>query len=174
MSAWGRARARMPRADATELAPKKSAHYNPPALFIGRREGCSFRASFNPAHQDRLLSTNTLHFFGEASERRPWASKREDRPAVFAAAPNCFPEPRDTGSCLHRRVSYPALTTHSTLWAEKNGRKESEKSAGKEHENFGGKDCGSLQIGPALPAAGLWTFQSQNVLDNWAESMFHY
>jgi hypothetical protein len=27
---------------------------------------------------------SSLHFFGEAPERRPWAIKRDDRPAAFA------------------------------------------------------------------------------------------
>src|SRR5580704_15057313 len=30
------------------------------------------------------IQENQPHFFGEVSERRPWASKREDRPAAFA------------------------------------------------------------------------------------------
>src|SRR5688500_15949268 len=31
-----------------------------------------------------LNRSQSLHFFGEVPERRPWAYKREDRPAVFA------------------------------------------------------------------------------------------
>src|SRR6266699_1653811 len=32
----------------------------------------------------QFLGSKSPHFFGEASERRPWAIKREDRPAAFA------------------------------------------------------------------------------------------
>ena len=53
---------------------------------------------------------NQAHFFGEVSERRPWAFKREDRPAAFAgrSASRSFGLlPLGYRSCLHRRVSYP-------------------------------------------------------------------
>jgi len=42
---------------------------------IGAREGCLL--------SDREKQ-GSLHFFGETPERRPWAIKREDRPAAFA------------------------------------------------------------------------------------------
>jgi hypothetical protein len=59
----------MPKADATGLAPKKSAIHNPPAL-----HECG-----------RVVCVNIkVHFFGDVSERRPWALKRDDRPAAFA------------------------------------------------------------------------------------------
>ena len=73
----------MPRADATELAPKKSAHQSPPAvpdsgaggLFVFRQE----------------QNKKALHFFGETPERRLWAIKREDRPAAFAGRSKLLP-----------------------------------------------------------------------------------
>jgi hypothetical protein len=79
----------MPKADATELAPKKIG-YNPPAW---RR--CA--GGIILCHQQLLLLANRLRspesinpkpiFFGEAPERRPWATKREDRPAALPGAP---------------------------------------------------------------------------------------
>jgi hypothetical protein len=82
----------MPKADATELAPKKIG-YNPPAW---RR--CAGGHSFSPTafcfdHSNRTRLPKTINpknsiFFGEAPERRPWATKREDRPAAFAG--RCF------------------------------------------------------------------------------------
>ncbi len=63
----------MPKADATGLAPKKSARQNP-RLLIGA---------------GGLLCLDFLapHFFGGVSERRPWAFKRDARPK---GAPNSF------------------------------------------------------------------------------------
>jgi hypothetical protein len=58
----------MPRADATELAPKKSAQPSRVPMGAG-----GFLFSLKPI---------TLHFFGEAPERRPWA--KNARPAAFA------------------------------------------------------------------------------------------
>src|SRR5436305_6632131 len=49
---------RMPKADATGLAPEKSADH-PPAHHSFVREG--------------LVSHHQPYFFGEVSERRPWA-----------------------------------------------------------------------------------------------------
>ena len=57
---------RMPKADATGLAPEKSAEQNPPAL--------------SSAPEGSLLCASPPHFYGEVSERRPWAFKRDDRP----------------------------------------------------------------------------------------------
>jgi hypothetical protein len=61
----------MPKADATGLAPKKSARHNPRLLIGAGGLLCSH--SWRP------------HFLGGVSERRPWAFKREDRPK---GAPN--------------------------------------------------------------------------------------
>ena len=55
----------MPKADATGLAPEKSAQPDPPALLLVR-EGS--------------LRVPRPHFYGEVSERRPWVFKRVDRP----------------------------------------------------------------------------------------------
>jgi hypothetical protein len=68
----------MPRADATELAPKKSAHHSPPAVPDSGAGGLSVFQQKN----------KTLHFFGETPERRPWA--KNARPAAFAGRSNWF------------------------------------------------------------------------------------
>jgi len=84
----GAAPKRMPKADVTELAPKKIG-YNPPAQ-VSVPEGPPV-----PRHDSALplrtegcprtpLKTKSPIFFGGAPERRPWAIKREDRPAAFA------------------------------------------------------------------------------------------
>ena len=67
---------RMPKADATGLAPEKSAQPDPPALSLVR-EG-SLRV---PLHNF------PPHFYGEVSGRRPWVFKRVDRPK---GVPNAF------------------------------------------------------------------------------------
>jgi hypothetical protein len=36
------------------------------------------------ALRSALRQCVSFHFFGEVSDRRPWAKKREDRPAAFA------------------------------------------------------------------------------------------
>src|SRR5215471_1097490 len=64
----------MPKADATELAPKKSAA-EPSHVPDRAWEGLSFRTEKQRAH-----------FFGEAPERRPWAIKRERSPGRFCRA----------------------------------------------------------------------------------------
>jgi len=70
----------MPKADATGLAPKKSADHNPPAHDSFVREGClpllllaasTFRRYTALNHRAQL--EQQAHFFGEVSERRPWA-----------------------------------------------------------------------------------------------------
>ena len=53
---------------------------SPPMLLIGRGRASSFR----------IKKTKSLHFFGEAPERRPWAIKRENRPAAFAGRSICL------------------------------------------------------------------------------------
>ncbi len=63
----------MPKADATGLAPEKSAYLNP--------------RPFTGAGGSSLLAAvrRHAHFYGGASERRPWAIQRDDRPK---GAPN--------------------------------------------------------------------------------------
>jgi hypothetical protein len=63
----------MPKADATGLAPEKSAEPNPPPLSSGVGGFFVF-----------VLT----HFYGEVSERRPWVFKRDDRPK---GVPNSSP-----------------------------------------------------------------------------------
>jgi hypothetical protein len=87
-----------------------------------------------------LRPAKALHFFGEASEQRPWAFKREDRPAVFAGRSELLSRSRDTHFCLHKPVSYPALNANA-----RHRRQQPGKSAEKHCENFGGKHRGSLQ-----------------------------
>src|SRR5580692_11126377 len=72
----------MPKADATELAPKKSAYRKPSGTLhpSGRVSG------FCPRAPQRFLKS--AHFFGEAPEPRPWAIKREDRRLLLPGAPN--------------------------------------------------------------------------------------
>jgi hypothetical protein len=71
---------RMPKADATGLAPEKSADHNPPAQTNGVREGLpsvlllaasTFRRYTALNH--RAQPEQQAHFFGEVSERRLWA-----------------------------------------------------------------------------------------------------
>jgi len=98
----------MPKADATELAPKKSA-ISPPMFLIEHGRACLFE-------RDKQKS---LPFFGEAPERRPWAIKREDRPAAFAGRSFCIFR-LGYFVRLHRRVSYPtpAPTPYGTAAAQ--------------------------------------------------------
>src|SRR6266849_1082688 len=84
----------MPKADATGLAPEKSATRTLRRFYPCRRVLClSIRLGVSS------------YFFGGVSERRPWALKRDDRPSgrskFFAF---CWAEYR---SCLHGKVSYP-------------------------------------------------------------------
>ncbi len=97
----------MPKADATELAPKKSA-----ALRLRQRRAGGPVVFLLPA---RLLPGPSLtlpgrpkglkspYFFGEASERRPWAIKREDRPTAFAGR-SFFPRFISIGDWDSRRA----------------------------------------------------------------------
>ena len=81
---------RMPKADATGLAPKKSAydtlryiHRVPEGFVI--RNNCSASGAAQLSLSAFLKGFKEKpNFIGEVSERRPWAIKREDRPAVFA------------------------------------------------------------------------------------------
>ena len=69
---------RMPKADATGLAPEESADYHPPAhitLCAGGFGFCSsLLSTFRRLHAPSLRQVKIKsHFFGEVSERRPWA-----------------------------------------------------------------------------------------------------
>ena len=65
----------MPKADATGLAPEKSAYLNP--------------RPFPGAGGSWLLAAvrQQAHFYGGVSERRPWAFKRDDRPKGVPNSP---------------------------------------------------------------------------------------
>src|ERR1035437_10778255 len=67
----------MPKADATGLAPEKSAEQNPPALSSGAGGFCRLPAA-------------SPHFYGGVSERRPWvlnATTARRASKFFAALP---------------------------------------------------------------------------------------
>ena len=128
----GVAPGRMPRADATELAPKKSAQ--PSHVLKRAREGLSFSG-----HRKQ----KSLHFFGEAPERRPWAIKREGRARpLLPGASKWILRRRDTRLCLHRR----SILSRRPIHAPRGPVTESEKSAEKSRENFEEKERGPLQV----------------------------
>jgi hypothetical protein len=72
---------RMPKAEATGLAPEESADYTPPAhdSFCAGGDGWACSLPFLAASTFRAhpsanpLGQNQVHFFGEVSELRPWA-----------------------------------------------------------------------------------------------------
>jgi hypothetical protein len=76
---------------------------------MAAREGFSF------SDRDKQKS---LHFFGEAPERRPWAIKREDAPGRFCRAlPNALLA-RDTRFAYIRKypIPPPELTANSVSY----------------------------------------------------------
>ncbi len=80
----------------------------------------------------------TPAFFWKVSERRPWATKREDRPAAFAGRFRM-------ASFLQTRI--PIVPTHASILSRAlhAGDRESDKSAGKYRESFEGEERGALQ-----------------------------
>lgn len=88
----------------------------PPTLPIGRGRASPFR----------IKKQKSLHFFGEAPERRPWAIKREDRPAAFARRSKCIFAGYSRVTC-----EYPVPPFHVITRLRVS---ESDKSAGKERE----------------------------------------
>jgi len=75
---------------------------------IGAREGCLL--------SDREKQ-ESLHFFGETPERRPWAIKREDRPAAFAGRSKLLSRAcRDTTGVY--TSEYPIPPLHVTMHSE--------------------------------------------------------
>ena len=93
----------------------------------------------------------SLHFFGEAPERRPWAIQREDAPGRFCPAlPNGnFPS------------GYPFLPTQASILSRSSCYRptspitEFEKSIGGQRENFEGNQRGPLQLGVTAEAGFL-------------------
>ena len=121
----------MPKADATELAPKKSAA-TPSGPVMPRRRAYYAR----PISWVELLSGGL------------GLTKCEDRPAAFAgtllfAVFGCSLGYR---SCLHTRVSLSHLTGTSHQPMQFNPH-DSEKPAGKDRENIGGNDREPLHQG---------------------------
>jgi hypothetical protein len=140
----------MPKADATGLAPKKSADHNPPAHDSFVREGSAPRCFyFQALHTLSSLRQVKIkpHFFGEVSERRPWAQNAKTARPPLPGAPN------PTLLCSSA-VGIPLVPTQvsilshprapSPLSADQAGKK-SEKSAGKESGTFGGEERDPLQ-----------------------------
>ena len=100
----GVAPVRMPKADATEVAPKKSAA-NPSG---GRRcpaggasiHPCNNAKSYSPCSIPLAKSSGIKkpHFFGEPPERRPWANKMRTSPGCFLpGVPCCRSRPWGAG-----------------------------------------------------------------------------
>jgi len=95
--------------------------------------GFGFRSGPSPVLlvPARRARKSNAHFFGEVSERRPWALKRADRPAAFAgrSASRFFVLlPLGYQSCLHGRLSYPIshiLRRHPPLGRPKRKRRKS-------------------------------------------------
>ena len=69
------------------------------------------REGFSLSDQTKQES---LHFFGEAPERRPWAIKREDRPAAFAGRSKLlFLALRDTTGVYTSEYPIPPFIRHA-------------------------------------------------------------
>ena len=107
-------------------------------------EGCGFGFRSCPSPRAPPAGTpscrarkSKAHFFGEVSERRPWALKRADRPAAFAGRSESrffVLLPLGYQSCLHGRVSYPIshiLRRHPPLGRPKRKRKITLTTSGK-------------------------------------------
>jgi hypothetical protein len=100
----------MPKADATGLAPKESADYNPPAhhwfvrgrVWLLRLAAFNFQALHNPP---ACACQNQVHFFGEVSGAEALGLKREDRPAAFAG------RSESQSYWARQRVGIPLLPT---------------------------------------------------------------
>lgn len=105
---------RMPKADATELTPKKIGdnlrHADPVP------EGHSFHTFRISPSDSRPFALKGLKkrspiFFGEAPERRPWGYKNaKDRPAAFAG--------RSTLRALPPRSGIPSLPTQTSILSQ--------------------------------------------------------
>src|SRR6266699_3772981 len=112
---------RMPKADATGLAPEKSADHNPPAHDSFVREGLACAKS---QIKSISLVKSLSGGLGLRTRRPPGCLCRAPRIPVFFALLLL-----GYRSCLHRRVSYPArvLRQHRRPVRQK---KESENAAG--------------------------------------------
>ena len=101
----------MPKADATELAPKKSAQPSGAARPAGGVLPVTLtvpRLLFPVCCFCGWILNQEPHFFGEAPEQRPWATKREDRPAAFAGrSKSRLLVSRPSGYCRAYTGEYP-------------------------------------------------------------------
>ena len=61
------------------------------------------------------------HFFGEAPERRPWAIKREDRPAAFAGRSESVLLGWDTGLAYTSEYPIPSAKRSVNLRSGQTG-----------------------------------------------------
>jgi hypothetical protein len=131
----GGAPERMPKADATGLAPKKSADHNPPVHD-------SFAGGFG-----LLQVTNQAYFFGEVLRAEALGLKRGRPPGRLCRA---FRIPIFCSSAVGIPLvpTQPSILSHSrapsTPRAGHTG-KESENAAGEKADTFGGKQCDPLQ-----------------------------
>ena len=119
----------MPRADATELAPKKSATKALPQF---PHPGAGGLSAFRQPKQKACISLVKLPSGGPGLLNA--------RPAAFAGRSNCFPHAPGYCRCLHERVSYPAHSRHDAPQTPSN----SINLAGNYRENVEGKQCGPL------------------------------
>ena len=92
----------MPRADATELAPKKSAHQSPPAVPYRAAGGLSV---FRPTKTKAYISLVKLPSGGPGLLNA--------RPAAFAGRSNLLPTLRDTAGAY--TSEYPIPPIHVTM-----------------------------------------------------------
>jgi hypothetical protein len=125
---------------------------NPPAHPLRRAGGFCF---YGPLPFRGSLKS--AHFFGEAPERRPWATKREDRRAAFAGRSKSLswflPLLLGYRHCLYSQVSYPTPYPSTDTFSKPN-RRESEKPAGTYRENIESEHCGALHPTTARTALG--------------------
>lgn len=90
----------------------------------------------------RYRKQENLHFFGETPERRPWATKREDRPAAFAGRSKLLSRVvRDTTGVY--TTEYPIPLLHVTMYSEAG---QFDNLAGNYRQNVEGKQCDPLHL----------------------------
>ena len=141
---------RMPKADATELAPKKSAYRNPPAHTPSVLEGFWF---LSRATQRFLRSA---HFFGEAPSGGLGLSNAKIARLLFARrSKSRLLGPsgrRDTGVAYTGEYPIPRASSADTFSSAPR-RREAEKPAGDYRENVGGDNCGALHWSTGVTAS---------------------
>jgi hypothetical protein len=92
------------------------------------------------------------HFFGEVPEQRPWAIKRDDRPAALAGRSELiWIQSAGIPVCLHR----PSILSHCCQGGGGKGFPKIEKPARNQRETVEEKQSGSLHR-VTSPALGLF------------------